>query len=420
MSEITMPRLSDSMEKGTILTWLKADGEHVAKDEDLVEIETDKATMTYPSPGEGVLSIVAPVGSELQVGAPIGSLAARQAGSRLVDEQSPARPLPHAERSDDQTAQVGGTAVGSGGAGRSDGLVKAHATPIARRLAQVHGVDLARLRGSGPRGRVMRRDVAAAAQLSLDAPVHVGAATSPAMAWPESSAAEASNFSIRTPTRVQQVIARRMVQAHASVPDFQVQTEVAMDGALRLREQLKEAAVAEIVPSINDIIVKACAIALRSHPTVNSSYRDDGFHVHSRVNIGVAVAAEQALLVPTIFDADVRSLGSLARESRRLAERARAGAIAPEELSGATFTVSNLGMFGMTAIKPIVNTPQAAILGVGALRPVLVRDAEGELADRSVLTLTLSCDHRIVYGAEAARFLADVKALLEAPMNVLQ
>ncbi|MFZ2050736.1 MAG: dihydrolipoamide acetyltransferase family protein, partial [Solirubrobacteraceae bacterium] len=247
----------------------------------------------------------------------------------------------------------------------------------------------------------------------------VGAATSPAMAWPESSAAEASDFSVRTPTRVQQVIARRMVQAHASVPDFQVQTEVVMDGALRLREQLKEAGTVEIVPSINDIIVKACAIALRSHPTVNSSYREDGFHVHSRVNIGVAVAAEQALLVPTIFDADVRSLGSLARETRRLAERARAGTLAPGELSGATFTVSNLGMFGMTAIKPIVNTPQAAILGVGALRLVLVRDAEGELADRSVLTLTLSCDHRIIYGAEAARFLADVKALLEAPINVL-
>ncbi|MFZ2051893.1 MAG: biotin/lipoyl-containing protein, partial [Solirubrobacteraceae bacterium] len=212
MSEITMPRLSDSMEKGTILTWLKADGEHVAKDEDLVEIETDKATMTYPSPGEGVLSILAPVGSELEIGAPIGILGSRHAGSPLAGGQSPAGSSPHQARGDEPTAEVGERAVGSGGAGSSGGLANARATPIARRLAQVHGVDFARLRGSGPRGRVMRKDVAAAAGLSLAVPV--GAATSPAMAWPESSAAEASDFSVRTPTRVQQVIARRMVQAH--------------------------------------------------------------------------------------------------------------------------------------------------------------------------------------------------------------
>jgi pyruvate dehydrogenase E2 component (dihydrolipoamide acetyltransferase) len=438
MSEIAMPRLSDSMEQGTILTWLKADGDQVAEGDDLVEIETDKATMTYPSPGQGVLSIIAAEGSTLAVGAPIAGLAADAAAGAGTAEAAGSQPSSAEPSAFALPAGLVGAGLANGGA-ETAGV---RATPIARRLARVHGVDLASLHGSGPRGRVMRRDVAAAAGVRLEvaaapgiapdytATASVATSSPPRVIRPAPPPDERASGAIelaghpapmvRELTRVQQVIARRMAQAQATVPDFQVETEASMDAALGLRAELKDAAVGEeIVPSINDLVVKACALALRSHPLANGSYREDGFELHDRINVGIAVAAEQALLVPTITDADSRSLGSIAGEARRLSESARNGSILPSELSGATFTVSNLGMFGMTAIKPVVNMPQAAILGVGALRSVLARDGEGEIVDRSLLTLTLSCDHRILYGADAARFLSDVRALLEAPMRLV-
>jgi pyruvate dehydrogenase E2 component (dihydrolipoamide acetyltransferase) len=446
MTEIAMPRLSDSMEQGTILVWLKADGDLVAEGDDLLEIETDKATMTYPSPGQGVLSIIAETGSTLAVGEPIASLAA--------------------EVLNDRPSRVERSAV-SFAAEQQDGAVDAQpthedlqaaevrATPLARRFARIHGVKIGSLTGSGPRGRVVRRDVATAAGVELVTPMAAGiaqrhtttAAAAPgidatasiAVSAPPAAAGLSGSGShaapsvlgeiestapngvrLREPTRLQQVVARRMAEAQATVPDFQVETEVAMDAVLDLRAQLKHAAAEnQLVPSINDIIVKACALALRSHPLANASYREQGFELHDHINVGIAVAAEQALLVPTITAADSRSLGSIASEAKRLSERVRNGTVTPAELSDGTFTVSNLGMFGMTAIKPVVNMPQAAILGVGALRSVLARDAAGEIVDRSLLTITLSCDHRILYGADAALFLAKVKALLEAPMRLV-
>ena len=441
MTEIAMPRLSDSMEQGTILTWLKADGELVARDEDLVEIETDKATMTYPSPEEGVLAIIASEGSSLPVGAPIASLATRAAAQKQsTSPEAAAAPA---------SAQASGEAAANGSAhdgdrGSHESAVRA--TPVARRLARIHGVELSSLRGSGPRGRVTRRDVAAAAGLAMPSPAapapRVAAspdgfqpaapseaaerdgaaphdrAALPGFATPADRHAQ-NGAPVRELTRLQQVVARRMAQAQVTVPDFQVETEVAMDAALLLRSHLKAAAAAEeIVPSINDMIVKASALALRRHPLANGSYVEGGFQLHDEVNVGIAVAADRALVVPTITAADVRSLGSIAGEARRLSERVRSGTVTPAELSGATFTVSNLGMFGMTAITPVVNMPQAAILGVGSVRAVLARDERGEVVDRSLMTLRLSCDHRILYGADAARFLADVRALLEAPMRL--
>jgi pyruvate dehydrogenase E2 component (dihydrolipoamide acetyltransferase) len=219
-------------------------------------------------------------------------------------------------------------------------------------------------------------------------------------------------------SRLQVVIARRMAEAKATIPHFQVQTEVRIDDAIELRAQLKGVVGDEPTPSLNDLIVRAAALALRSHPKANGSYKDGAFVLHDRVNVGIAVAAEDALVVPTVFDADRKSLGEIGRESRRLAERVRAGQVTPPDLAGGTFTVSNLGMFGMTAIHPVINPPQAAILGVGRARPVLRRRKDGEIEDASLMTLTLSCDHRILYGAEAAEFLAAVRDLLEAPLRV--
>jgi pyruvate dehydrogenase E2 component (dihydrolipoamide acetyltransferase) len=191
-----------------------------------------------------------------------------------------------------------------------------------------------------------------------------------------------------------------------------------MDAAVRLRSELKSLGEqTAVVPSLTDMLVKAAAIALQQHPLANGSY-DGDFVLHEQINIGIAVAAEDALVVPTVFDAPAKSLAQIAAETRRLAERVRSGAISPAELDGGTFTISNLGMFGMTAITPVINPPQAAILGVGALREVLAR-VDGAIIDRTLLTLTLSCDHRILYGADAARFLEEIRGLLEAPLSLL-
>jgi pyruvate dehydrogenase E2 component (dihydrolipoyllysine-residue acetyltransferase) len=435
MTEITMPRLSDSMTEGTILTWLKQEGEQVGVGDELVEIETDKATMAYESPARGALEIVANVGDTVPVGEVIAKLgvASDATGAPSGEPEPPAAEQP-VEPVELEPARVTGNG-GAPGAGAEaitpeDGASRVRATPLARRLARAHGVDLAELDGTGPRGRITRSDVAARAGVELEAPparacvqTAAGEATpaaAPPAGAPEPGQAPTRELTrIQQPTRTQQLIARRMAEAKATIPHFQVQAEAEFDALLKLRAQLKaDAAETQVVPSINDFIVKACALALRAHPRANGSYRDNRFELHERINIGVAVAADEALIVPTIFDADHRPLADIAAESRRLAERVRDGKVTPPELSGATFTVSNLGMFGMTAITPVINPPQAAILGVGAARelPAIV---DGELVLRHRLTLTLSCDHRILYGADAARFLTEIRRALESPLRLM-
>jgi pyruvate dehydrogenase E2 component (dihydrolipoamide acetyltransferase) len=219
-------------------------------------------------------------------------------------------------------------------------------------------------------------------------------------------------------TRTQQTIARRMAESRATVPDFTLAVDVDMQQAVEGRAALKAAAGGdEVVPSLNDLVVKACAVALREHPRANAAYRDGRFELYSRVNIGVAVAAEGSLVVPTVFDADRKGLRQIARETRELADKVRAGSITPPEVSGATFTVSNLGMYGIREFVAVINPPQAALLSVGAVeeRPA-VRD--GEVSARPLMSVTLACDHRILYGAPAAQFLARVKSLLEAPLSL--
>ncbi len=412
-----MPQLSDSMQEGTILRWLIADGTPVAHGEELLEIETDKATMTYESEVDGIIEVVVLEGSTV----PVGEVIARVSDGPEPSEPShvagelagPGRPVRSAQ--DDN---------GAGGADHAEARTTAVlATPVARRVAKAHDVALADVMGTGPRGRITKADVALAA--GTEAPTRRRSATvaQPSESSPVPSVAGQAGakgtLTVHELSRLQQLIARRMAQTKATVPHFQVQTDAVMDGVASLRAQLKQAAgPATVMPSLNDIVIKACAIALRQHPRVNGSYEDGRFELHSRVNIGFAVAADDALIVPTLFDADAKSLGTIASESRNLAEKVRSGAITPPELSGGTFTVSNLGMYGMTAITPVINPPQAAILGVGAVRDMLAR-VDGEIVDRAVMTLTLSCDHRILYGADAARFLADIRDLLQAPLRIL-
>jgi pyruvate dehydrogenase E2 component (dihydrolipoamide acetyltransferase) len=420
-TEVLMPKLSDSMEEGTILSWLVAAGTEVAPGQELLEVETDKANMTVEAEGSGALEILVEEGETVAVGTPIarlggaGSTAAAEPTAPAAAPSEPAVPAPPVAVEPPAAPTV--NAPTAAGPRRS--------TPLARRLAGAHGVAIDSIgTGSGIGGRVVKADVLAAAGIEQKPVAIRPPAAAPA---PEGDTGVGAAAKVETAkggsntvplSRLQTVIARRMAEAKATVPHFQVETEVRMDESIRLRAELKRIAGEEPVPSFNDMIVRAAALALREHPKANGSYRDGDFELHDRVNVGIAVAADDALVVPTIFDADKKSLGEIGRDARRLAARVREGEVTPPDLAGGTFTVSNLGMFGMTAIYPVINPPQAAILGVGRSRPVLMRGADGEIEDASLMTLTLSCDHRILYGAEAAEFLGAIRDLLESPLRV--
>ena len=409
-----MPRLSDSMEQGTILKWLKSDGDAVSAGEELVEIETDKANMTYEAEAEGVLSIVAGEGETLAVGA----LMAR------IGEDSSNGAAPQAEEV--PGTEVPGTEVpGDAVPGTDDGAAKA--SPVARRMARELGVALGDVAGSGPGGRIVKSDVQAAAGVAPAPPVAT-APSAPAppaptptpqpQPAPAAAAGTAKGEVTRQElTRLQQTVARRMAESKATAPEFVIAAEADMEAAVAFRAELKAAAGDAVVPSFNDLIVKAAALALREFPRANGAYRDGRFELYSRVNVGVAVAAQDALVVPTVFDADRKSLGTIAAEVRAVAERVREGSVTPPELSGGTFTVSNLGMYGMKRIVPVINPPQAAILGVGALEPRAVA-GDGRAVIRHRVDLTLVCDHRILYGADAAQFLRRIVELLEQPLRL--
>jgi pyruvate dehydrogenase E2 component (dihydrolipoamide acetyltransferase) len=284
------------------------------------------------------------------------------------------------------------------------------ASPLARRIATERGVDLATLVGSGPEGRIVKADVLAAAPGTARA-ANSGRAV-------EATAGSArGHVEVVELTRTQQVIARRMASSKATIPEFTVVVEVDAEPAFALREQLRGSL--EPLPSLNDIVIKTCAAALRACPNVNAAYVDGRFERYSRVNVGMAVASEGSLVVPTIFDADMRPLSEIAEQTRALAARVRDGSIAPPDLAGATFTVSNLGMFGVSRFTAVINPPQAAILAVGAARERVVRAEDGGFVARRVMELTLTADHRIVYGADAAEFLGQVRKRLERPVGLL-
>lgn len=400
-----MPRLSDSMTEGTIVRWLKADGEQVRDGEEIVEIETDKATMGYEAEANGVLHILAQEGTTLAVGAVIGTVGEAAGNGAATADAEPAT----ASRIERADATNGAAGNGAGTPSRKLG-----ASPIARRLADGLGIELATVAGSGPYGRILKRDVVKAAQ-SRDgnAPAAMSPAPSPIVSKTAAVPAVGRPSTTEPTSRVQRLIAQRMVDSRATVPEFHVEVEVDMTAAIDLRRQLAE--ITETPPSFNDIIIKASAVALRRHPRVNGSYGDGGFEFHPMVDIGVAVAVDGGLLVPTVRQADTKTLGAIAHETRELVRRGRDGAITAAELENATFTVSNLGMFGVVRFEAIINAPQAAILSAGAIiqKPVAVN---GEVEVRPIMSLTLACDHRIVYGADAAAFLADLRGLLERPL----
>jgi pyruvate dehydrogenase E2 component (dihydrolipoamide acetyltransferase) len=458
-TDIVMPRLSDSMEEGTVLKWLVEVGGEVQRGEPIAEIETDKANMTFESDTDGTLiEVLASEGDTLAIGeviarvgepgeAPSGdggggeesagdgdsgdeqSSDGEESPAAQAEEGAPAAESSSEGPSGEPEAPSGGGGGGNGGDPAGGGSApttttddgeRLRASPVARRMARELSVELGSLEGSGPGGRIVKADVESASQGD--------GATAPAEAEPSDGGAPAEK-SAEAPsgdegakgrvethelTRLQKTVARRMAESKATAPDFALDIEIDMAACVELRGRLKP--IADPVPSVNDMVVKACALALREHPKVNGAYRDGAFELYGRVNIGVAVAGEEALVVPTVFDAGTKSLGDIARDARELVKKVHEGTISPPELSGGTFTVSNLGMFGIESFTAVINPPQAGILAVGALKKKAVVDDAGRIVARDMMSATLVSDHRILYGADAARFLARVKELLEQPL----
>ena len=450
-TDVTMPRLSDSMEEGTVLKWLVEEGGEVKRGEPLVEIETDKANMTYEADTDGTLiEIVAQEGDTLAIGEPIARIGDPSEAGEKPAKQEKAEPEEEEagdEAEQEQREPVGAAAEGEAkavaGAGDGGGETQAgtatkerapsngdggrvKASPVARRMARELNVELARLEGSGPGGRIVKADVQAAAESGAAAPgdgaekgdgaTQEAPQRADAREPQRGEAGAKGEAQIQELTRLQQTVSRRMAESKATAPDFSIALTVDMTQAVELRKRLKE--VSDPAPSFNDMVVKAAATALREHPRVNGAYRDGKFELYERVNVGVAVAAQDALVVPTVFDADRKSLGQIARDVRAVAEKVRDKTVTPPELSGATFTVSNLGMFGIEQFTAIINPPQAAILTVGKLAKQPAVDDTGRIVARDQMQLSLVCDHRILYGADGAQFLARVKELLEQPLSL--
>jgi pyruvate dehydrogenase E2 component (dihydrolipoamide acetyltransferase) len=426
--EVRMPRLSESMSEGTIVRWLHATGAEVERGDELAEIETDKAMVSFEADAGGILEILAEEGATLPVGAVIarvgGTVPATGAVQQAAAPDAPAAP-PNAEPVGEMTADPAPAAPPS--AGRA---TRIPTSPLARRRAKELGVDLADVRGTGPGGRIVRADIEAVASAGKPAGAVANgvappppATLSPVDARPAPAAVE-NGADLRGPvtvvplSRARQLTADRMSESARTVPSFPLTAEVDMTRALELRAGIAELGEGTVVPTITDLVVAACGRALREHPRVNASYREGTVAMFGRVNIGVAVDATDALLVPAVTDVDARSLSSIAVRTRELADLARGGQIGPADLEGATFTVSNLGMFGVTVFEAVINPPQAAILAVGALRR-LPREIGGELQVRPILTLTLTSDHRVLDGAESARFLRRLVELLERPLALL-
>lgn len=432
-TNITMPQMGFDMTEGTIAAWLKKEGDMVTRGEPIAEIETDKTTIQIEAFASGVLrKIIAQPGQRVPVGEVIAIIA--EPGENL-EESTPAPPAQaqgtSAPASQPPTAALNAPVIASGTV--VEGADRIIATPVARRIAQEHGIDLRLVKGSGPEGRITKADVeaflatmqkptlAVSAPGPEPAPAPASVAPTPIVPpQPVPAPAPSGVPGAKQPlTRMRQTIAARMVASKQQVPHFYITVSVEMDAALALREQINAALKSEGVKvSINDMVIRAAALALRRFPNLNASFAGDGIQQHSSVNIGVAVSVPDGLVTVTVRDADTKSLKQISQEMVALAARAREGKMLPSDYGGQTFTISNLGMYGVDNFLAIVNQPDAAILAVATAQPMpVVR--EGQIVIRTMMNMTLSGDHRVTDGAEAAQFLNEVKRLLENPWGLV-
>ncbi|MEV0050950.1 pyruvate dehydrogenase complex dihydrolipoamide acetyltransferase [Saccharopolyspora shandongensis] len=418
MTEIQMPRLSDTMEEGVISTWHKNVGDQVKRGEVMAEIETDKAIMELEAYDDGVLEkILVDAGATVPIGTPIAILGD---GSGAAAEAAPA-PAPAAAAAPAAEAPAEPAAapapVPAAPAAPAEQGAKPKASPLAKAVAKEKGVDLSTVQGTGPGGRIIRADIEAVASAAPSAP----AAAAPAAAAPAAAPVVSNEDVEEIPlSKIRKVTAKRLTESKQQAPHFYLTSAIDVTDLMAFRGTLNERLQAAGGPkvSVNDLIVKAVATALRANPAVNVSFAGDKMLQHKRINLGVAVAIDNGLVVPVIKDADRKSVSEIAAESRELAGRAREGKLKLDEMSGGTFSISNLGMFGIEQFSAVINPPEAAILAVGAARDeVQVRD--GEFVARKILRATLSADHRAVDGAVGAAFLQLLTGLLEDPIRII-
>ncbi len=401
-TKIVMEALSPTMEEGRLVAWKKKEGDPVKAGETLAEVETDKAVMELVSRSDGVLrKIVLAEGSTVPVGALVAIVGtAEEDIANLVSVLATTTPAP-------AVAAPPAAVPTAHNPQPTTASSRLRSSPLARRLAREKGVDLTLVTGSGPAGRIVKRDVEAA----RGAVAAVAAPRAAAPAMPE------GGFRDEPLSTMRKTIARRLAQSLGPVPHFFLTSEIDMERAWEAREQLKGLGEAYQI-SFNDLVVKAVALALRHHPAVNAAFLDDRIRTYGDVHVGIAVAVEDGLITPVIRHADRKGLLEIAAESKQLAERAHQRKLQPDDYTGATFTVSNLGMFDIDEFTAVINPPEAGILAVGriAQRAVAV---DGALQVRRTMRVTMSCDHRIVDGATGAKFLKTLKLMLENPLTML-
>ncbi|TMB83307.1 MAG: 2-oxo acid dehydrogenase subunit E2 [Chloroflexi bacterium] len=439
MKTVEMPKMGDSMEEGKILRWIKKEGEPVKKGEMLAEVETDKVNIEIEAFASGILrKIIVPEGTAAPVGSKIALIGASDEplpgnlGENGAGVQTSANSEPQVKDVPSQVP-VGVNTLSSSGITTSGTQGRIFISPLARRLAAENHLDYATVQGTGPNGRIIKMDIEAALKRQppaiTPAPVPaaepvmpLGAQPVPAAPEPALAAAIDSNEVVEIPlTAMRRTIARRLSQSMQTSPHFYVTSVIDTDKLAAFRQQINEYAANDPSPvkvSFNDLIVKAVAKALLRIPRVNVSFAEDRLLQKKQVHIGVAVALEQGLIVPIVRNADQRSILDIARETQRLAEAAREGKIRPEEFSGGTFTVSNLGMFDVDSFTAVINPPESAILAVGSITPTPAV-VDGQVVVRNRMKVTLSSDHRAIDGAIAARFLQEVKRLLEEPFGLV-
>ena len=452
-TRVHMEALSPTMEEGQVVKWLKGEGDAVAQGDILAEIETDKATMELVARGEGVLRKVlvdegaaAPVGDVIAIiaaeGEDIAAMVAGLGGGAVADgngapdagpgegpTEAPqpaapaATPGTAAPTAAPETATAAGsveapapatTAAPAAEATAPATPTRVKASPVAKRLARDAGLDIATLQGSGPGGRVIKRDVEAAARAAAEAAA--AAPTPPVTPWPAPPDTEFEDIAL---TQMRKTVARRLAESLGPVPHFFLTVDVDMTRALAARKRVNELLAARgAKASINDLVIKAAAVALTHHPECNAWWQGDSVRRFNRVHIGVAVAVPDGLITPVVRDAHAKGLGQISTDVRELAGRAREKKLQPHEYTGSTFSISNLGMFGIEEFTAVINPPEAGIIAVGTVeeRPVAVA---GEVVVQPRMRVTMSCDHRVIDGAQGARFLATLKSFLEEPAAIL-
>ena len=419
---ITMPKLGFDMAEGVLQEWLKKAGDTVTEGETLAVIETDKASVEVPSFRSGVLlEILAEAGSSVPIGNPIAVIgnAGETFDLKALGVEGKTAPAPSSppqgpeakpeagaeEKPAPEAAPQEETAEGG----------RVLTSPVAARMAAELGIDLRQVKGTGPGGRIIKRDIEDHLREREKAPEKPATPPIPTPSYEPSG----EGYSVEALSPIRQTIGRRMVESKQQAPHFYITMDVDMAAAMALRSQLNELVPEEEKISVNDLVIKAAAIGLRQFPRINASFAANEIRIHNQVNIGIAVARETGLLTVVIRDCDLRPLAAIAKEVRALVGRAREGRMKPDDMVGGTFTISNLGMFDVDEFIAIINPPQAAILAVGTVQKMPVVADSGEIVAGTRMKMTISADHRVTDGAEAARFMQAVTAALEQPMRLV-